>query len=126
MKPLSLFALFVLLLVSCKDDVDTPADAAPPQVAITAPAPDRSVSVGTPVPVSATASDETKLQRVHIEILSVTTGTMLKHDHFTPANKTYTLNTGFTPTGAGTYRIKFAADDAANNTAEAVVSVTVN
>lgn len=121
-----LLFIFLLSLAACGKDPGVPPDNLKPQVSITAPTAGQAFTANQPVTIKATASDNEKLARVHVEILNVTADKQLAHDHFIPAGKTYELNTGFTPTAAAAYRIKVEAEDGSGNLATAVVNVTVN
>lgn len=114
-----------LLFVACKKENES-ADTQAPVVSIATPTNNQSVTVGQAIPITANMSDNGKISEVHLEIINNTTGAFLTHEHYAPDAATYTLSRTFTPSAAGTYRIKVEAEDSNGNQSQVSVLISAN
>lgn len=123
-KDLFLLLFAVLFFTRCAKEHGEAPDTEAPLVNLTSPANGQTFGVNQNISVTATVSDNKKIEELHLEITNAATGAFFTHEHFAPDGPNYNLSRTFTLT-AGTYKISVEADDPSGNHTEKNVTITV-
>jgi hypothetical protein len=121
----SALLLLLLLFAGCKKEHGEAPDTTPPVVKIISPANNQVFALGQTIAISASVSDQSKLEEIHLEITNANTGVFFTHEHYVTDSSSYQLTSSFTPPAPAVYKIRVEGDDSKGNSSEVEVNVTV-
>ena len=115
----------IALLAGCTKEKGEKDDQ-PPVISISSPTNNQVFTGGQTIAINATASDNTKIEELHLNIINSTTNTFYTHEHYAPNAPTYTLSRTITVQGATTYKIIIEANDPTGNHGEQGIRISAN